>query len=51
MISGIFDVFLDGFTGAGLWEEIRLLDPPATARQAMIALVCGADGDSLSNTR
>jgi hypothetical protein len=42
MMSGIFDAFLDGFTAAGLWEEISLPDPPTTDRQAMIALVCGA---------
>ena len=41
MMSGILDAFLDGFTGAGLWEKVRLPGPPTTYRQAMIALTCG----------
>lgn len=41
MTSGILDAFLDGFTGAGLYERVRLPDPPTTYRQAMIALTCG----------
>jgi hypothetical protein len=40
-MSGILDAFLDGFTGAGLWEKGSLPDPPTTYRQAMIALACG----------
>jgi hypothetical protein len=41
MRSGILDAFLDGFTGAGLYERVRLPGPPTTYRQAMIALTCG----------
>jgi hypothetical protein len=41
MRSGILDAFLDGFTGAGLYERARLPGPPTTYRQAMIALTCG----------
>lgn len=41
MISGILDAFLDGFTGAGLYEKVRLPGPPTAYRQAMIALTCG----------
>jgi hypothetical protein len=41
MTSGILDAFLDGFTGAGLYERGRLPGPPTTYRQAMIALTCG----------
>jgi hypothetical protein len=41
MTSGILDAFLDGFTGAGFWEKVRLPGPPTTYRQAMIALSCG----------
>jgi hypothetical protein len=41
MMSGILDAFLDGFTGAGLYERGRLPGPPTTYRQAMTALTCG----------
>ena len=41
MMSGILDAFLDGFTGAGLYERARLPGPPTTY-QAMIALTCGS---------
>ena len=41
MTSGILDAFLDGSTGAGLYERARLPGPPTTYPQAMIALTCG----------
>ena len=37
----MLDAFLDGFTGAGLYERVRLPGPPTTYRKAMIALTCG----------
>ena len=41
MTSGMLDAFLDGFTGSGLYEQVRLPGPPTTYRQAMTALTCG----------
>jgi hypothetical protein len=41
MTIGILDAFLDGFTGVGFYERVRLPGPPTTYRQAMIALSYG----------